>query len=60
MNKKTDGAVEAGYIYPEFQIGHSGKIISPKIYIAFGISGSNHHMVGASDIFLWDRVEVSR
>ncbi|MFP2998065.1 FAD-binding protein [Candidatus Hodgkinia cicadicola] len=35
-------AVEAGYIYPELQIGHSGKIISPKI-TAFGISGSNHH-----------------
>ncbi|MFP3037915.1 MAG: FAD-binding protein [Candidatus Hodgkinia cicadicola] len=25
----TRAAVEAGYIYPEFQIGHSGKIISP-------------------------------
>ncbi|MFP3037960.1 MAG: electron transfer flavoprotein subunit alpha/FixB family protein, partial [Candidatus Hodgkinia cicadicola] len=45
----TRAAVEAGYISPEFQIGHSGKIISPKIYIAFGISGSNHHMVGVKN-----------
>ncbi|MFP2998042.1 FAD-binding protein, partial [Candidatus Hodgkinia cicadicola] len=35
---------------PELQIGHSGKIISPKIYIAFGISGSNHHMIGVKNV----------
>ncbi len=45
----TRAAVEAGYISPELQIGYSGKIISPKIYIAFGISGSNHHMVGVKN-----------
>ncbi len=42
----TRSAVE---ISPELQIGYSGKIISPKIYIAFGISGSNHHMVGVKN-----------
>ncbi|XXN13785.1 MAG: electron transfer flavoprotein subunit alpha/FixB family protein [Candidatus Hodgkinia cicadicola] len=42
-------AVEAGYAPAEYQIGQTGKIIAPKLYIAFGISGSNHHMVGVSN-----------
>ncbi|MGP1915476.1 MAG: FAD-binding protein, partial [Candidatus Hodgkinia cicadicola] len=39
-------AVEAGIAPPECQIGQTGAIISPKIYITFAISGSSQHMAG--------------
>ncbi|AUG33982.1 Electron transfer flavoprotein large subunit [Candidatus Hodgkinia cicadicola] len=39
-------AVEAGLAPIECQIGQTGKSIAPELYIAFGISGSHHHMVG--------------
>ncbi|MGP1915420.1 MAG: FAD-binding protein [Candidatus Hodgkinia cicadicola] len=39
-------AVEAGIAPPSCQIGQTGAIISPKIYVAFGISGSIQHMAG--------------
>ncbi|WGS83423.1 MAG: electron transfer flavoprotein subunit alpha/FixB family protein [Candidatus Hodgkinia cicadicola] len=42
----TRAAVDAGYAPFEYQIGQTGKVITPKLYIAFGISGSDHHMVG--------------
>ncbi|MFP3039079.1 MAG: electron transfer flavoprotein subunit alpha/FixB family protein [Candidatus Hodgkinia cicadicola] len=41
-------AVEAGFAPPTCQIGQTGAIISPKIYVAFGISGSIQHMAGAT------------
>ncbi|PIM95317.1 Electron transfer flavoprotein large subunit [Candidatus Hodgkinia cicadicola] len=40
----TKGAVESGCAPPEFQIGGNHQVISPKLYIAFGISGSDHHL----------------
>ncbi|PIM96313.1 Electron transfer flavoprotein large subunit [Candidatus Hodgkinia cicadicola] len=45
----TRGAVELGCAPAELQIGSTGLIITPKLYIAFGISGSDHHMVGVKD-----------
>lgn len=42
----TRSAVEAGIAPPECQIGQTGAIISPRIYIAFGISGASQHMAG--------------
>ncbi len=42
----TRAAVEANCAPIDYQIGSSGSIIAPKLYIAFGISGSDHHMVG--------------
>ncbi|MGP1922960.1 MAG: electron transfer flavoprotein subunit alpha/FixB family protein [Candidatus Hodgkinia cicadicola] len=42
----TRAAVEAGIAPPECQIGQTGAIISPKIYITFAISGSSQHMAG--------------
>lgn len=42
-------AVEAGFAPSECQIGQTGKCIAPELYIAFGISGSHHHMVGVRD-----------
>ncbi|WP_146656901.1 electron transfer flavoprotein subunit alpha/FixB family protein [Candidatus Hodgkinia cicadicola] len=45
----TRGAVELGCAPVGFQIGSAGSTIAPKLYIAFGISGSDHHMIGVKD-----------
>ncbi|PIM95705.1 Electron transfer flavoprotein large subunit [Candidatus Hodgkinia cicadicola] len=45
----TRGAVELGCAPVGFQIGSTGSTIAPKLYIAFGISGSDHHMIGVKD-----------
>ncbi|XXM93315.1 MAG: electron transfer flavoprotein subunit alpha/FixB family protein [Candidatus Hodgkinia cicadicola] len=42
-------AVDGGLASIDCQIGQTGKTIAPRLYIAFGISGSDHHMVGVKD-----------
>ncbi len=42
----TKAAVEAGWCEHRFQIGQTGSLISPEVYIACGISGSIHHLAG--------------